>query len=71
MKSKFAHKKGTFDLNIVFTAILACTKRALFITKKGTLNKFFFGGGGAGGGGGGGGGGGNMLPCSYAPKLYR
>jgi hypothetical protein len=26
------NKKGTFDVNIVFTATLACTKRALFIT---------------------------------------
>jgi hypothetical protein len=31
-------KKGTFDVNLVFTATLACTKRALFITKKGTFS---------------------------------
>ena len=29
--------RGTFDVNLVFTATLACTKKALFITKKGTL----------------------------------
>jgi hypothetical protein len=33
--SKLPNKKGTFDVNLVFTATLACTKRALFITKKG------------------------------------
>jgi hypothetical protein len=33
--SKFPNKKGTFDVNLVFTATLACTKRALSITKKG------------------------------------
>ena len=33
--SKFPNKKGTFDVNLVFTATLAWTKRALFITKKG------------------------------------
>jgi hypothetical protein len=36
-------KQITFDVNLVFTATLACTKRALFITKKGTfcsLKKF-------------------------------
>jgi hypothetical protein len=38
--SKFPNKKGTFDVNLVFTATLAWTKRALFITKKGK-----FGGG--------------------------
>jgi hypothetical protein len=32
------NKKGTFDVNLVFTATLACTKRALFITKKGTYS---------------------------------
>ena len=32
--SKFQNKKGTFDVNLVFTATLAFTKRALFITKK-------------------------------------
>jgi hypothetical protein len=37
-KWKFANKKGTFEVNLVFTAILACTKRALFITKKGTFS---------------------------------
>ena len=26
------------DVNLVFTATLACTKRALFITKKGTFS---------------------------------
>jgi hypothetical protein len=31
--SKLPNKKGTFDVNLVFTATLACTKRALFITK--------------------------------------
>jgi hypothetical protein len=35
--SKFPNKKGTFDVNIVFTATLAWTKRALFITKKALL----------------------------------
>jgi hypothetical protein len=67
-KWKFANKKGTFEVNLVFTAILACTKRALFITKKGTfisekgtfspLKKF---------------GGGMCPPCppgSYAPVKY-
>ena len=34
----FYKKKGTFDVNLVFTATLACTKRALFITKKGTFH---------------------------------
>jgi hypothetical protein len=34
---KFPNKKGTFDVNLVFTATLACTKRALFIIKKGTF----------------------------------
>jgi hypothetical protein len=34
------------DVNIVFTATLACTKRALFITKKGTFGPLKkFGGG--------------------------
>jgi hypothetical protein len=32
------NKKGTFDVNLVFTATLACTKRALFITNKGTFH---------------------------------
>ena len=36
--SKFPNKKGTFDINLVFTATLSCTKRALFITKKGTFD---------------------------------
>jgi hypothetical protein len=36
---KFPNKKGTFDVNLVFTATLACTKRALFITKKGTFHQ--------------------------------
>jgi hypothetical protein len=35
---KFPNKKGTFDDNLVFTATLACTKRALFITKKGNFH---------------------------------
>ena len=35
---KFPNKKGTFDVNLVFTATLASTKRALFITKKGTFH---------------------------------
>jgi hypothetical protein len=35
---KFPNKKGTFDVNLVFTATLACTKKALFITKKGTFS---------------------------------
>jgi hypothetical protein len=45
---KFPNKKGIFDVNLVFTATLACTKRALFITKKGTFrpSKKFGGGGG-------------------------
>ena len=34
---KFPNKKGTFDVNLVFTATLACTERELFITKKGTF----------------------------------
>jgi hypothetical protein len=34
----FKKKEGTFDVNLVFTATLACTKRALFITKKGTFS---------------------------------
>jgi hypothetical protein len=43
---KFPNKKGTFDVNLVFTATLACTKRALFITKKGTFRPLKkFGGG--------------------------
>jgi hypothetical protein len=37
---KFPNKKGTFDVNLVFTATLACTKSALFITKKGTFSPF-------------------------------
>jgi hypothetical protein len=35
---KFPNKKSTFDVNLVFTATLACTERALFITKKGTFS---------------------------------
>jgi hypothetical protein len=35
---KFPNKKGTFDVNLVFTATLACTKRAIFVTKKGTFH---------------------------------
>jgi hypothetical protein len=42
---KFPNNKGTVDVNLVFTATLACTKRhfssqkrALFITKKGTFS---------------------------------
>jgi hypothetical protein len=35
---KFPNKKGTFDVNLVFTATLASTKRELFITKKGTFH---------------------------------
>jgi hypothetical protein len=35
---KFPNKKGTFDVNLVVTATLAGTKRALFITKKGTFH---------------------------------
>jgi hypothetical protein len=34
---KFPNKKGTFDVNLVFTVTLACTKRALFITKRALL----------------------------------
>jgi hypothetical protein len=49
------NKKGTFDIKIAFTPMLACTKKALFITKKGTFsplkNCFWRGGGGGGGGG--------------------
>jgi hypothetical protein len=44
--SRFPNKKGTVDVNLVFTATLACTKRAVFITKKGTfgpLKKFAIG----------------------------
>jgi hypothetical protein len=43
---KFPNKKGTFDVNLVFTATLACTKRALFITKKGTFSPLKKWGGG-------------------------
>ena len=35
---KFPNTKGTFDVNLVLTATLACTKRAIFITKKGTFH---------------------------------
>jgi hypothetical protein len=35
---EISKQKGTFDVNLVFTATLACTKRALFITKKGTFH---------------------------------
>jgi hypothetical protein len=35
--SKFQNKKGTFAVNLVFTASLACIKRALFITKRALL----------------------------------
>jgi hypothetical protein len=38
---KFPNKKGTFDVNLVFTATLTCTKRALFITKKALLRLLF------------------------------
>jgi hypothetical protein len=31
--SKFPNKEGTFDVNLDFTATVACTKRALFIKK--------------------------------------
>ena len=34
---EISKQKGTFDVNLVFTATLACIKRALFITKKGTF----------------------------------
>ena len=46
---KFPNKKGTFDVNLVFTATLACTKRTLFITKKGTFVSLKQFGGGEGG----------------------
>ena len=45
---KFPNKKGTFHVNLVFTATLACTKRALFITKKGHFWSFEKIGGGGG-----------------------
>jgi hypothetical protein len=35
---KFSNKKGTFDVNLVFTATLACTKRAFSITNKGNFH---------------------------------
>jgi hypothetical protein len=35
---KFPNKKDTFGVNLVFTATLPCTKRALFITKKGSFH---------------------------------
>jgi hypothetical protein len=37
---EISKQKGhlSFDVNLVFTATLACTKRALFITKKGTFH---------------------------------
>ena len=54
---KFPNKKGIFDVNFVFTATLACTKRALFITKKGTFSPLKKWGGG----------GGTPPPGSYAP----
>ena len=38
--SKFPNKKGTFNVNIIFTATLACTKRALFHHKKGHFWSF-------------------------------
>ena len=41
--SKFSHKKGAFNVNIVFTAILACTK-GHFHHKRGHFQQF--GGGG-------------------------
>jgi hypothetical protein len=55
--SNLPNTKGTFDVNLVFTATLTCTKRALFITKKGTfcpLKKL--------------GEGGHVPPGSYAPE---
>jgi hypothetical protein len=49
---KFPNRKGTFDVNLVFTATLACSKRVLFITKKalcitkkGTFSPLNWGGG--------------------------
>jgi hypothetical protein len=30
---EISKQKGTFDVNLVFTATLVCTKRALFIKK--------------------------------------
>jgi hypothetical protein len=36
--SKFSNKNGTFDVNLLFTATLACTKRVLFVTKKGNFD---------------------------------
>jgi hypothetical protein len=35
LKIEISQKKGIFDVNIVFTATLACTKSAHFITKNG------------------------------------
>jgi hypothetical protein len=54
---KFPNKKGTFDVNLVFTATLACTKRELFITKKGTFSPLKKCGGA------------RAPPGSYAPGL--
>jgi hypothetical protein len=34
-------QKRHFDVNLVFTATLTCTKRAFFITKKGTFGPLF------------------------------
>ena len=42
--------KKTLQFNLVFTATLACTKRALFITRKGTFSPLKKSGGGGGGG---------------------
>jgi hypothetical protein len=55
--SKFSNKNGTFDVNLLFTATLACTKRVLFVTKKGNfdpLKKL---------------GGGEHVSRSYAPGM--
>jgi hypothetical protein len=64
---EISEQKGTFDVNLVFTATLACTKRALFVTKKAlfitkkgtfsTLEKF--------------GGGVHVPPGSYATGLWQ
>jgi hypothetical protein len=37
---KFPNKKGTFDVNLVFTATLACTEKGTFHHKKGHFWSF-------------------------------
>ena len=46
---KYPNKKGTFDVNLVFTATLASTKRALLSQKRALLVLWKNWGGGGGG----------------------